>query len=152
METKKNYEKPTILIEEFVANQYVATCDPKWIYKPGTGSPISVLNSDDIYRDGWVGKNKGDLHYDASYANGKLDLEECIPVGSNSSNQRAYDDKIIGWVKKYLPSDIQTAIGQRTTTKFPYSGTEGKAEIGVMQDNGNQFDCYTPGTLVVNRS
>ena len=110
------------MMESFVANQYVSTCETIYIVDPD--QQISTYpSSTKFYVDGIVDKN-----YDDSYKNGILDeAEKRSFVTTNASgSSEGYKGIRKGW----LASDTSVEV-----------------EIGEMQHSG-QWAAYKPGSLV----
>lgn len=116
MKTKKNYVSPKCLVEVFVANEYVATCDPKfkdeWEIVPGyyplaPNTKFYLDKNDDGYLTGNELKavtthEYGTIDPNATYKekhNGKIvnddgtlsDWKELVRMGNSAQQWLAYE-------------------------------------------------------------
>lgn len=127
MKTKKNYVSPKCLVEEFVANEYVAVCDPKykdeWVIKPGV-TPVNPNTKFalDLNNDGYISDSE---IKDSRTSNNSTTSSSDIYYGR-------YNGKII-----YGNGNNQ----------YVKPGNEGWYELVRMQ-NDQQWQCYNPGSTI----
>ncbi|MCQ2267565.1 MAG: hypothetical protein MJZ83_01665 [Bacteroidaceae bacterium] len=126
MKTKKNYVSPKCLVEEFVANEYVAVCDPKykdeWIIQPGF-KPVNPNTKFalDLNNDGYISETE-------------------LNDARTSNNSGSTSDTYYG---KYNAKIIQG----NGSNKHVLPGDEGWYELLRMQ-NDQQWICYDPGASI----